>query len=72
MLLFVVGGVGVLGAMLGLVFGREPWTALLASAAVFGFGGLFFFLGLIGDQVRLISERTRNVPLVVERERVNF
>ena len=33
---------------------------------------LFLFLGLIGDQVRLISERSRATPLVTERERVNF
>jgi polyisoprenyl-phosphate glycosyltransferase len=33
---------------------------------------LFVFLGLIGDQVRLVSERTRGVPLVLERERINF
>lgn len=33
---------------------------------------LFIFLGLIGDQVRLISERTRKVPLVLENERINF
>jgi glycosyltransferase involved in cell wall biosynthesis len=33
---------------------------------------LFLFLGLLGVQVRLISERTRNQPLVIERERVNF
>ena len=29
-------------------------------------------LGLIGDQVRLLAERTRNVPLVIEEERLNF
>ena len=33
---------------------------------------MLLFLGLIGDQVRLIAERTRNTPLVVEAERVNF
>lgn len=33
---------------------------------------LFIFLGLIGDQVRLVSERTRNAPLVLEQERINF
>jgi polyisoprenyl-phosphate glycosyltransferase len=33
---------------------------------------LFIFLGLIGDQVRLVSERTRGMPLVLERERINF
>jgi glycosyltransferase involved in cell wall biosynthesis len=36
------------------------------------FAVLFFFLGLIADQVSLISERTRNAPLVIERERVNL
>jgi glycosyltransferase involved in cell wall biosynthesis len=33
---------------------------------------LFGFLGLLGDNVRIISERTRRTPLVLERERVNF
>jgi len=32
----------------------------------------FLFFGLLGVQVGLISERTRNQPLVLERERVNF
>jgi len=36
------------------------------------FSILLLFLGLIGDQVRLISERLRNLPLVIEEERVNF
>lgn len=42
-------------------------TVLLALFSV-----LLLFLGLIGDQVRLLAERTRNVPLVIEDERVNF
>lgn len=33
---------------------------------------LLFFIGLIGEQVRIISERTRNMPLVIEAERINF
>ncbi len=33
---------------------------------------LFGFLGLLGDNIRIISERTRGTPLVLERERVNF
>jgi polyisoprenyl-phosphate glycosyltransferase len=33
---------------------------------------LFVFFGLIGDQVRLVSERTRGMPLVLEQERINF
>ncbi len=33
---------------------------------------IFLFMGLLGVQVGLISERTRNQPLVIERERINF
>jgi glycosyltransferase involved in cell wall biosynthesis len=33
---------------------------------------LFGFLGLVGDNLRIVSERTRKTPLVLERERVNF
>lgn len=33
---------------------------------------LLLFIGLVGEQVRIISERTRNVPLVIESERINF
>lgn len=36
------------------------------------FALLLMFIGLIGDQVRLLVERSRNVPLVMESERVNF
>lgn len=36
------------------------------------FSILLLFLGLIGDQVRLLAERLRNVPLVIEEERINF
>lgn len=32
----------------------------------------FLFLGLMGEQIRLIAERGRNTPLVVEKARVNF
>ncbi|OYY70319.1 glycosyltransferase family 2 protein [Sphingomonas sp. 28-63-12] len=45
---------------------------LIAAAIEAQFAMLFGFLGLIGDQVRLISERTRETPLVFERERINF
>jgi len=38
----------------------------------FAFAWVFFFLGLLGDQVRVVSERTRQTPLVIEKERVNF
>jgi glycosyltransferase involved in cell wall biosynthesis len=54
------------------VLRRWPWGWLATSAAAFGFSWVFLFLALLGDQVRLIADRTRNVPLVIEEERVNF
>ncbi|MCB2061005.1 MAG: glycosyltransferase family 2 protein [Novosphingobium sp.] len=36
------------------------------------FSVLLLFLGLIGEQVRMQAERSRNVPLVIEEERINF
>ena len=32
----------------------------------------FVFLGLMGEQIRLIAERGRNTPLVIEKARINF
>jgi polyisoprenyl-phosphate glycosyltransferase len=53
------------------VTGYSP--LLLALTVVFGlFSVVLLCLGLIGDQVRLLAERMRNVPLVVEDERLNF
>jgi len=47
--------------------------ALLILTFVVGlFSLLLLSLGLIGDQVRLLAERTRNVPLVIEEERLGF
>jgi len=36
------------------------------------FSTIMLFLGLIGEQLRIVGERTRNVPLVLESERINF
>jgi polyisoprenyl-phosphate glycosyltransferase len=50
-----------------------PILALIGFALAFGmFAVLLLFLGLIGEQVRMLAERSRNVPLVIEEERVNF
>lgn len=58
----------VIAALLG-----GPGLALFAAAIATGmFAVPLLFLGLIGEQVRLISERTRGVPLVIEAERINF
>lgn len=47
--------------------------ALLIITVIAGlFSILLLCLGLIGDQIRLLAERTRNVPLVIEEERINF
>jgi hypothetical protein len=58
----------VAGVLLG-----DRTSGWLVSGLISGlFALVFFFLGLIGEQVRLISEMVRNVPLVIEKERVNF
>jgi hypothetical protein len=43
------------------------WGAAQAAFAV-----ICLFLGLLGEQVRFISDIVRNTPLVIEKERVNF
>lgn len=62
--------------MLGAVwaaFAGQSWQLWLFAAMLEGqFTLLFLFLGLLGVQVKLISDRTRNQPLVLEEERVNF
>ena len=54
-----------------LIIGYSP--VLLIVTIMFAlFALVFLFLGLIGDQVRLLSERVRSVPLLIEEERLNF
>ena len=54
------------------------WTTFDAGVAplligLFFFGSIqMFFLGLIGEYIGTIHSRIRNMPLVVESERVNF
>ncbi|WP_425229441.1 glycosyltransferase family 2 protein [Sphingomonas sp.] len=62
-----------LGTLISAILGWSH-TGLLLLLSVQGgiFAVLMLFLGLIGEQVRAISERTRNVPLVLEEERINF
>jgi hypothetical protein len=74
--------VGVLGAIATLVMGIGGVAAFFLDRPIAGwfiamvlqaqFAMLFGFIGLMGDHIRLISERTRRTPLVLERERVNF
>lgn len=62
----------IVGALWSLFTGHSPLMWLFATLMELQFGLLFLFLGLIGVQVRAISDRTRGTPLVLERERVNF
>ena len=64
--------VTVLGAAWSIFFGANPRMWMFAALLELQFGLLFLFLGILGVQVRLISDRTRGTPLVIERERVNF
>lgn len=59
-------------AVAGWAFGHGHLAWIAAIGLQLQLGAMFVFLGLIGDQIRLISERTRNTPLVIERERINF
>lgn len=65
-------GLCLIGMLVSLILGTFNWGWVAAFAAQAQFALLFIFLGLIGDQLRMVSERTREAPLVFERERVNF
>jgi glycosyltransferase involved in cell wall biosynthesis len=54
-----------------IVSGYSPALLIITVVSAL-FSILLLCLGLIGDQVRLLAERTRNVPLVIEEERLNF
>ena len=61
-----------LGGVAAFFMGRPIAGWFIAAVVQGDFAVLFGFLGLLGDNVRIISERTRKTPLVIERERVNF
>jgi len=65
-------GLCLVGLIVSLILSGSIWGWLAAFAAQTQLALLFIFLGLIGDQLRMVSERTREVPLVFEHERVNF
>jgi polyisoprenyl-phosphate glycosyltransferase len=71
-LVFVALAATILAGLVLAVVGRPIGALWLSAAVELGFGLVFLFLGLIGEQVRLVVEMARNRPLVTERERVNF
>jgi len=72
LLTFVAAGFTVIFAVVRALEGYGRWAILATIAAECAFALVFLFLGLIGEQVRLIAQIARNVPLVTEKERVNF
>jgi glycosyltransferase involved in cell wall biosynthesis len=61
-----------LAGLMALLVGGPGWLLFGWGLATAMFATILLFLGLIGDQVRLIAERTRQVPLVIEEARLNF
>lgn len=54
------------------LFGGPGWPLAAMTLACAMFSVLLLYLGLMGEQLRLIAERGRNAPLVIEEERINF
>ena len=63
---------GLMGAAAAPFFGASPWPYLFVGLLSIYFAVAFVAIGLLGEQIRLIAERTRDTPLVIERERINF
>ena len=61
-----------MGGVIAFFLGKPIAGWFIASVVQAEFALLFGFIGLLGDNVRIISERTRRTPLVLERERINF
>ncbi len=61
-----------LGGLVAFLTGRPiaPW--LIGAVFQAQFSLIFGFMGLMGDHIRQISERTRGAALVLERETVNM
>ncbi len=68
----VIAFLMLLGGALAFATGRPIAGWLIGSVLQAQFALIFGFMGLMGDHIRQISERTRGTPLVHERERVNF
>ncbi len=69
---FAATGLLLLWLLVAAVTGRGLWAPLALVLGCLAFSIVLLFLGLMGEQIRLIAEMARGVPLVVEQERVNF
>ena len=70
--LFALALATLVALLVEVVAGRAFVATLIVFVIEIGFGLNFLFLGILGEQVRLVAEMARKVPLVVEKERVNF
>ena len=74
----IISVLSLLGALTFFLLKLFNWYGYSAGVAplligVFLFGGFqLFFLGLIGEYIMVIMKHVRNLPLVVEKERINF
>lgn len=68
----IVSFLMLVGAGIAFFTGRPIAGWLIGMVLQAQFALIFGFMGLMGDHIRQISERTRGTPLVLERERVNF
>lgn len=68
----VATGAGLAVGAIRLATGHSIWTLLVFVTIQVNLTIVFFFLGLMGDQIRIIAQTVRRTPLVLEKERVNF
>ena len=60
------------GTVAAAIMGGSAWPLFGLTIATAMFATILLFLGLMGEQIRMLAERSRNVSLVIERERLNF
>lgn len=68
----LMAGLMLLGGLIAFFAGRPIAGWLIGAVVQFEFALLFGLIGVIGENLRMVSERTRRTPLVVEKERINF
>ncbi len=59
-------------ALPAIIFSGAAAVLGLIGIALIVMGGLVALISMLGIQVMAVSDRVRNVPLVIERERMNF
>jgi glycosyltransferase involved in cell wall biosynthesis len=67
----VGAGLGALALPAALLWSSWPWM-LATGIALLALGCVTGLIGMLGLQVMTVSDRLRNVPMVIELERLNF